>query len=360
MGLDHAKLKQTRAGARAGSGWKTRVGENRVRILPPHSSYLDKWEELENLAIPFKMHFFKIEGRPNDASLCLEELKQRCPACDMWRIHRKSDDPGLAQMAKQIAPADQYLFNMIDIGNVAGGIQRWSANWTCWDKILEIAGNPAWGNVADPAAGVNFLVNMTPGSETRSGYNAYSVMPEPDRTSILAILDTIENWKAALDILDQQKAAPKEAEEIKGLLAEIGFPGLDSPAPSAAATAAAPALTPPATAATPQPVVVQPTTAAPPAAPAAPAAPVEVQPTPQPVVVEQPAAPAAPAAAEAAAPAAAAIHYDPGPTYVPKMTDEKRPAGAPRCYGDYLPQTHRCAPCPVMTGCQVEMLGVEE
>lgn len=394
MGLDHEKLKQARAGARGGGGWKTRVGENRIRVLPPHSSFLDNWEELENLAMPYKMHFFKIEGRPTEASLCLEELKQRCPACDTWRIHRRSEDPGLKEMAKQIAPADQYLFNIIDIGNIAGGIQRWAANWTCWDKILEIAGNPAWGNVADPASGVNFLVNMTPGSATKSGYNTYSVIPEPTRTSVIAILDTIENWQAALDTLEHQKTEPKEGAEIKTLLAEIGFPGFEQAAPPAAAPQPTPAAAegtpqpvalaaPAAPAATPQPVAAegaqlsipevataaaevtpQPTTAAAPAPPAATPQPVALtapaapESTPQPVEVAATPQPAA--VAQPTAPATTDVHYDPGADYKPKIADDKRPAGAPRCYGDYLPQTHRCAPCPVMTGCQVEMLGLGE
>ncbi len=383
MGLDHEKLKQARAGARGGGGWKTRVGENRIRVLPPHSSFLDNWEELENLAMPYKMHFFKIEGRPTEASLCLEELKQRCPACDTWRIHRRSEDPGLKEMAKQIAPADQYLFNIIDIGNIAGGIQRWAANWTCWDKILEIAGNPAWGNVADPASGVNFLVNMTPGSATKSGYNTYSVIPEPTRTSVIAILDTIENWQAALDTLEHQKTEPKEGAEIKTLLAEIGFPGFEQAAPPATAAPPPTPAAPAAPAATPQPVAAegaqlsipevataaaevtpQPATAAAPAPPAATPQPVALtapaapESTPQPVEVAATPQPAA--VAQPTAPATTDVHYDPGADYKPKIADDKRPAGAPRCYGDYLPQTHRCAPCPVMTGCQVEMLGIPE
>ncbi len=358
MGLDHDKLKQRRAGARSGSGWRPKAGVNVLRFLPPHSKYLDDgpadWEDLENFAIEYKMHYFKIEGRPTEVTLCLAELKQRCPACDTWRIHRKSEDPGLKEMAREIAPADQYLFNILDLGNLQAGIQKWSANWTCWDKVMEIGGNPAWGNVVDPANGVDFQVTMTPGSSTRSGYNSYSVTPNPTRTTVMAILEGIEDWRKVLDDLESQKVEPKTAEEVIGLLKEIGFPQLTPKAKSPAAPAA------------PAPVTAAPVE------PAASAPPVEVHSTPIPIeavlsvpvtpvpVTAAPAEPAAPAPVAAAAPAptegTTEVHYDPGEGYTPKQED--RPVGAPRCYGDYEPQKHRCAPCPVQTECQMILLGV--
>jgi hypothetical protein len=110
----------------------------------------------------------------------------------MYRTHKKSTDPGLVEMAKSIRAADQYLFNILDINNLQAGIQAWPANYTCWDKIMEIAANPAWGNVVDPANGVNFDVTMTPGNRSRTGHNQYSVMPGDggQRTTVEAILDS--------------------------------------------------------------------------------------------------------------------------------------------------------------------------
>ena len=440
MGLDHGKLKQAKAGARAGSGWKPKAGDNIIRILPPNSAVLQNWEELENLALAYKLHYFRIEGRPTEVSLCLEENKQRCPACEAWRIHHKSEDLGLKEMAKQIAPADSYLMNIIDLGNVSTGIQRWGANWTSWDKIMDIASNPAWGNVVDPANGIDFNVIMTPKGQSRSGYNAYNVVPNGgQRTTVMAILDQIEGWQASLDLLPEQKAAPKEAEEIKGLLGDMGFPGYTpatiapatpltpagAPAPNALVATVAPAVAAPAVAAPVAPIaaaIAPPAVALPPAAPVAPppvatpvvvpgavapvaapmaaapvalpaavapvaAAPVAAAPVapapapavavtapPGPMPITAPATPApatvapAPVAVAPVAPAAVApttappgtLHYDPGAEYTPKFADDKRPAGVPRCYGDYLPQTHRCAPCPVIAGCQMLMVGVAD
>ena len=379
MGIDHEKLKQARAGARGGSGWKTQPGANRVFVLPPHSRYLNNWEELENLAIPYKMHFFKIEGRVTEATRCLEDLKQRCPACNTWRIFRKHDDPALKEMAKQISPSDQYLFNMLDINNIQAGVQRWAANWTCWDKIMEIAANPAWGDVCDPANGVIFVVTMLVKGQTRSGRNAYSATPEPQRITMMEVLKTIENWQGVLDELEGSLSQPKEDTEIRTLLDEIGFPTTDKAAqPPAAQTPGnvatldpEPVMAPgPTEVAAPGPVPA--VVATPPANPsvvAAPAVPQTVTPSAEPtapapgpavVPAEATGAPPLQPTIEVATTVVGTIHYDPGTDYIPKMTDAERPANAPRCFADYDPRVHQCAPCPATTTCQLKMLGVAD
>jgi len=346
MPLDHDKLKRSKAGSRAGFGWKPKGGDNRVRVLPPGSQFLANWEALENLALPYKIHFLKIEGRPPEVTRCLEELKQRCPACDTWRVHRKSDDPGLKEMARDIAPADQYLFNILDIANLQAGIQPWPANWTCWDKIMEIAANPLWGNVVDPADGVNFIVTMTPAATSRTGYNTYSVLPEPQRTTVMSVLEAIANWQAALDELGSHVTEPKADEEIRSLLEELGFPAIAGGArrPVAPVPVATAQLRTVASSATPLPGVL----------PAGAPMPIAVGPLPV-------TGPAAAAVAVVTGPSllpSGTVHYDPGPQFVSKVSEAERPVGAPRCFGAYDPKVHRCAPCPVISDCQIRMLGI--
>lgn len=327
MSLDHDKLKQRRAGNRGGMGWKPKDGENRLRILPPASKFLGAWDQLSDVAVSYKMHYFRIEGRQTEVSRCLEEIKQRCPACEAWRSHRKSTDPGLKELAKQVAPADSYLMNVLDINNLQAGIQHWGANYTCWDKILEIVANPAWGNVLDPENGVNFVVNMTPGNKSRTGYNQYSVLPEPQRTTVQAVLEQDSAWREKLDALGDQITAAKDAVEIQALLDEMGFP----PPPSRGGGHVAPAAVA--------------------SAAVLPVAGAVKLPAVAPVAIAVPRV--QPPAVTMALPE---VHYDPGPTYAPKTTDQERPAGAPRCFGDYNPTVHRCRPCPVQVDCQMRML----
>lgn len=373
MSLNHDKLKNRRAGNRQGNTWKPKNGPNKVRILPPHSRFIDNWEQIEDLALPFKMHYFKVEGRPTEVSLCLEQLKQKCPACDTWRAHRKSEDPALKELCKAIGPSDQYLFNMLDINNLAAGIQPWGANYTCWDKIMEIAANPSWGNVVNPADGVNFDVTLTPGAQTRSGQNSYSVMPEPQRTTVMSILEQIPDWRATLDKLSENMVAAKTTEEITQVLDGMGFPppggrrvvvpqaiaqpygGVASvtPAPLAPAPIAPVAPAPIGFAPPPPAAVVVPGASAPVAvapAPIAVPAPVAAVPVTAPVMVTNPATPAPHTQTP--------VYFDPGPSYTPVVSDAERPAGVPRCYGDYDASVRPCSGCPTVANCQLHMLGI--
>lgn len=354
--IDHDKLKKTRAGARAGTGWKVKDGENKVRILPPRSAFLTDGSQMSNLAIPYDVHFFQIEGRrPTEFSRCLRDLKQPCPACSMFWTWQKSTDPAMAQLAKRVRATTQYLFNILDLGNVAAGVQAWAANWTCWDKVMEIAGNPLWGDVVDPSNGINFAVNLTPQNRSKSGYNQYSVLPEPQRTSIMNILQGIPNWEQALDHLEDQIPAAKTVDEINKLLSEMGFPpasGVATP-PSAGAGYSAPAPMPAAPQPMPMPAPMPvPTPVAPPKAQASALA-------PQPPV---PVAPPRPIGFQTPAPS---VHYDPGPDYKEPVSASERPEGAPRCFGGYNPDMHKlpdgtsaCQPCPAVTDCQLRMLGI--
>ncbi len=330
MPIDHSKLKKTRTRSGRG-GWSPREGENRIRVLPPRSRFLTEPEEMDNFAIPYKIHFFKSEGRASEVSRCLKDAGLgRCPACDAWWAYKKAEDPGLKEMAKAVSPSDQYLFNIIDLNNVQAGIQQWAANWTCWDKIMEIGANPEWGDVISITEGINFQITKTPGTKTRTGFNQYSVMPEPTRSEIKSTLETLGQWEDQLDLLEGQISDAKNEAEMQGLLLEIGFPETHS-----ARTLATPAATPTAPAVPSPPASTVPAPGTPPAAATAPA------PAAQ--------APIAPAAQTAAAPP------------IPQ-------AGAPQpgakdlpvCFGNYDPSKYPCPTCPVQADCQTKYLGIAE
>lgn len=366
--LNHDRLKQRRTeGSRGGTGWKPKAGENKVRVLPPGSRYLTAWDTMEDIAVGYEMHFFKTEGqKATDVSRCLKDLKLVCPACEAYWAHYKSTDPGIKELAKQIKSVRVYLMNALDINNLAAGIQRWPANYTCWDKILEMVANPSYGNVLDPANGVNFLVNLTPADRSKTGFPQYDVQPERDggsagpvfRTTVMQVLAAIPDWQAQLDQLDEGITAAKTAAEIQALLDAMRVP------PAAGQPSRIPAVArPPAGAvAAPAPVAaVAPIAAAAPA-PVAVAAPTPVAAAVPAAIPSPPAAPVAAAVAsfQAAAPAASSTFaYDPGPQYVPVVPESQHPAGAPRCFGDYKPTVHKCNyPCPFRGACQSKFLGV--
>ena len=303
MALNYDKLRQTRTHSGGGVGWKPREGISRIRVLPPSSVYFDDPGALENLALVQKLHFFQRDGYPTEVSRCLRDTGQPCPACAVWRAHKSSADPGFQQMAKDISPSDQYLFNIIDLDHPEAGIQVFTSNWTCWDKIMEIGVNPDWGDIIHPVEGTNFTIEK--GKNKKTGRPSYSVVPDREKTSITSILQGIENWKGVLDDLPSNYTETKTPAEISGFLAEKGFPGYPEQS-----TAPAPSQPP-----TP---------------------PTLYQPSPQPSIP----GPGSP---------------PPTPSPVPTPSEE---ASKPECFGDYNPEIHPCPSCSVQGGCQEKYLGI--
>jgi len=351
MSLAHEKLKQKLAGERAGYGWRPRDGENRVFVLPAASSVIaDLDSGGDHLYYEFNGHYFSTGTGPAEVSLCLRDLGQQCPACVASRMYKDSADPGLAEMAKRIRAVSHYVFNIIDLNATEKGVQRWAANWTCKNGIVEIAADDQWGFVYDPRNGVPFKIVLTPKNKSRSGWNSYAVKPEPNRLDVMPILESLEGGIAALDGIEDARMEAKTADEIRTLLNEMGFPQVGGSAPAyqtapprpPASGIAHPAATPP------QPVAPQPVAPRPVAAPAAPAQP------------QQPTASAPQAVLPSTPNPGGGVHYDPGPTYVnPRLAPGADiPPGAPRCFSDYNPEVHQCTPCNFRTPCSMRFMGI--
>jgi len=355
MGLAHEKLKNKLAGSRT-FGWKPKNGDNRIFVLPPASEFVTNLDGVEGLAWEFRGHYFRIEGRQGEATRCLQDLGQKCPACAAWKAFSNSADPGLKDMAKQVRPAVHYVFNIIDLTDPAKGVQRWGANWTCWTKIMEIAADPSWGYVYDPKNGVAFVVALTPGNQSKTGHNSYSVRPERQPLTVEGVFAANPEGYKVLDGIEEAAMEAKTAEEIITLLGQMGFPGYGN-APVAPVGATPVTFNVPPAVTTPMPVspVVVPMTTAPGPTPVLPTAAPLVIPNAAPLVV--PISPI-PGVQQIQPTQPAGVHYDPGAAYVEKVPEGQRPANAPRCFSDYRPDTHQCRPCPVQSECKMKFLGI--
>lgn len=375
MGSFHDRLKEKIAGdARQTFGWKPKDGDNRIFVLPPAAQFVQSPDAVTDLAVSFRAHFFKFEGRKGEASRCLQDFGDSCPACAVSYHYRNSVDPALKEMARQVRAANQYLFNILDLNDTAKGVQRWAANKTCKDAIYDIAANPAWGYVFDPTNGRIFVVTVTPpkrGGNTKP-YNDYKVRPEPQPVTVLEILMAGEKGLQALDGLEQEVMEAKSVEDIQKLVDEMGFPPLHGGPAVQGARPIMPTPMPVAPGAVAPPAPTMPLPSAPaPAAPVpvpAPSAPVTAAAAPVPVphttgapAPTQPtAAPPSLAPSTPAAPVVSALGtvYDPGPNYVEKVPLAQRPNGAPRCYGDYDPTVHQCVTCSFAAPCRMKLLGI--
>ncbi len=223
MPINHQALQGKRS--RSGTGWRPKVGDNKIRILPPSQEYFTS--DIDYIAASYVTHWFNLEGR-TEVSLCPDFGRgtKECPACRAYWKYRNSEDPGLKEIIRRISPSERYVFNILDLTNPSGGIQRWETSWTVWDKIMEIASNPEWGDVLDPAKGINFNLHYVSKDRSRTGFPVYSPTPLPDRVDIIPILNGIEGWKEELDGEEIRPRRPRAFRRSRVCSGNSGFLGI--------------------------------------------------------------------------------------------------------------------------------------
>ncbi len=218
--------------------------------------------------------------------------------------------------------------NLMDLRDPSTGIQIYDAGYTVYHGIISFC-TPAWGDLFNPAQGRSLHINLTPAQKSRTGFNSYSVQPDPQITDASGLLP--EGWMEKLDELVDNLPPYMSEEELKAILRRYGFPVNGVPAAGPVAQAPVPTTPPPAPAATPTPV-----------------------PAPTPVPVPTPVAVAAPVVAPVVAPAAVVGSDRPAGCEAPAVTATEQPV----CFGGYDPAAHPCDPCLAKSACQVRMLDI--
>lgn len=353
MALDLDALKKRRA-RRTSSGWTAKEGDNQIRVLPHTSRYFT--EQLNDFALEFRSHFLRADGMDTAVYRCLRDQKQPCAICEVHKRFKESDNANLKQLADQLRASERHLMNIVDLNDPGVGIQLYETGPQVYDAILEFVSNPNWGDVVNPENGKNITVTLTPGSKSRSGFNSYSVLPNPNSTSIVPHLPA--DWQTKLDEIESGVPAFPTPSEIQKWLEVLGVADGHPTSAGNPSTAAAPVASAPAA------------PAAPPEVPAIPAA------APVPVASAIPVAPVAEAAVTPAT-IAAATPAATGPADVPvalrAFVEEhklgwaiKKDKPLPACYSEgpnrpdigFDPRKFPCDPCPVKADCQLTKLGL--
>lgn len=206
---------------RSGGGWKPDEGPNEVRILPPTSEYFE--EDIDYIALTCNLHYFRMDSMDTQVSRCFRDDGRVCPACEMaGRFSDDEDDPALAKRADQISRAERHFFNIIDLDDVEIGIQPYQCGYTVHRDLLKYAANPKWGDFLHPEHGRDVTIELTPGSRTKSGYNEYSVQPDPDQIDRTDILPS--DWLEKLDELQYAIPDYMTEDEMLRVLDRMEFP----------------------------------------------------------------------------------------------------------------------------------------
>ncbi len=219
MGLNINEM-QNRKNRISNAGWRPKAGANEVRLLPPTAEYFDA--DIDFFALEFNMHFFRQDGFNTEVARCPRDSGEYCPVCETAAKHKEDGDPALKEAAKNISRVQRFLMNILDLDDPESGVQPYTAGWTIWNGVLEYLANPKWGDILDPENGHSIIINLTPASKSRTGWNTYSVQPDPERTDVTDLLD--EDWIDTLDDLKDSIPQSKDTDELITILKRMGFP----------------------------------------------------------------------------------------------------------------------------------------
>ena len=190
--------------------WSAKPGSkpNRLRILP-------RWDlDLDNPEFYRETAYHRGLGTEGDKSVVclLKEGFESCPVCSYVKELYKTKDKEDAVLAKKLKAQVRVLYNIVDLDHLESGVQVWLSGVNVQEELIAYCANPKYGDITDPESGRNVDLFLTDSKNTKSGYNEYSVQPDPDRS---ALIDS--SWLEHLIDLDSL-IKPSSVEEIQSLL----------------------------------------------------------------------------------------------------------------------------------------------
>lgn len=194
------ELRKRREGFR--NFWNPKPGkENYIRVLPNWELNLE-----DNFFYETAYHRNLGEKKDTSCPCLLAEGEKECPICEavkgLWKTKNKED----IDLAKSIKATTRVYYNVIDLNDKKKGVQQWQTGVDVLEQLLGYCSNPKYGDVSDPEKGRNIVVVFTKGSDTKSGFNEYTVQPDPDRTQI----DDLEWLGHLADLKSMVKVKPVE------------------------------------------------------------------------------------------------------------------------------------------------------
>ncbi len=194
MNIDKLKKKQEEINQRKEGYrkdfWFPKEGMNSIRIMPHWSGDTEEECWLETM-------YHKNIGPDKKALVCRKfQLKEQCPICEAVEALFKTKDKEDAAYAKKIMGKRRVYWNVVDLKDLEKGVQVWMTGTDIQDTVIDYCTNPKWGDITHPITGRNIDVKFTPKEKTKSGYNEYTVTPEP---SVSEIADV--QWLAKLNDL---------------------------------------------------------------------------------------------------------------------------------------------------------------
>ncbi len=159
--------------------WKPKNGTNTIRIVKSPNNK-EAWIEVFN--------HWKV-GSSRRPLLCTADDKRDCFVCDKCfelqeeakTTKSEKDAQSLSDKAYEMRAQSRFAICMIDLNNVAAGIQGWDAPTTVVKKLTAFMINSEWGDLFSIEEGRNIDIAYDSSAE---GTDMYSVMASPKQSPV--------------------------------------------------------------------------------------------------------------------------------------------------------------------------------
>jgi gp32 DNA binding protein like len=192
--------------------FKFKPGENSVRVV-----YNPK--EMTENDLPFlSVYVHRNLGPEGKSRVVCPKMAGAgpCPVCSYYEELNSRTDTISVKRAKEIKAREQVFYNIIDKNDPKNPIFRiMNSGPKLLEDILNITLNPKYGNIFHLERGRDLTIKFTEQTKTKSGFNEYNVMADPDRTAVDMDLSSLPDLHVF--------AKPDSIEKIESLLGGMSY-----------------------------------------------------------------------------------------------------------------------------------------
>jgi len=193
--------------------WEPKEGENNIRILPHSTAYFNG--SVDEFVYTYLIHYNV--GSDKKVAICPKGANSnaKCPICEASTGFYRSANDKDKELASDLYHRKRFLTNIIDLDNIAKGIQIYELGPTVYHKLMKYIASGLFGDILDLENGRNIILSKTvPGGNIRM--TNYELMVSPEKSSIANLLSP--DYLQKIDELGKVLPKAKPYEELKVIL----------------------------------------------------------------------------------------------------------------------------------------------
>jgi len=195
MAIDMSKMKaklnsvQNRGNARTSQFWRPSDGDQTIRIVPTADGD------------PFKEYWFHYNVGKNSGFLSPKKNFGEDDPLDSFvrQLFNEGTDESV-KMAKNLMARQRFFSPVIVRGEEDKGVRIWGYGKTVYEQLLNLVLNPEYGDITDPEAGTDLMLNY--GKPSGASFPQTKLMPSRRTSTICPNISSEECVKLLESIPD--------------------------------------------------------------------------------------------------------------------------------------------------------------